>query len=137
LNVLPLLSEIASRGVCIRANGVHLVVSPDKLTYSLITKIQDNKPALIRSLERLRQYADGDDDWQEVVSDPAQFEAFISSVATFEQRQRGEIPAHYTATVYCQTCNKSVPHFSVGADSVKERDWCINGQPAEVTGRTP
>ena len=113
------------------------MVSPDKLTYSLITKIQDNKPALIRSLERLRQYADGDDDWQEVVSDPAQFEAFISSVATFEQRQRGEIPAHYRSTVYCQTCKQDVPHFPVGVTAVGCCVWCLNGQPAAVTGRTP
>ena len=132
MNALPLLSELAGRGVHIRVDGHNLAVSQEKLTDSLITKIQDNKPALIRSLERLRQYADGDDDWQEVVSDPAQFEAFISSVATFEQRQRGEIPAHYTATVYCQTCNKSVPHFPVGVDTVAACVWCLNGQPVGI-----
>ena len=40
---LPLLSELAGRGVRIRVQGRHLAVSQDKLTDSLIGKIQDNK----------------------------------------------------------------------------------------------
>ena len=128
MNALPLLSELAGRGVRIRVDGRHLAVSPDRLTDSLATKIQDNKPALIADLEELRHYADGDDEWQEIVSDPAQFKAYISSFATFEQRQRGEIPSHYTATVHCETCNQDVPHFPVDDDTVGACVWCLNGQ---------
>lgn len=127
MNALPLLSELADRGVRIRVDGRHLAVSPDRLTDSLATKIQDNKPALIADLEKLRQYATDDDEWQEIISDPAQFEAYISSVATFEQRQRGEIPAHYTATVHCETCSQDVPHFPVDDDTVGACVWCMNG----------
>ena len=128
MNALPLLSELAGRGVRVRVDGRHLAVSPDKLTDSLIGKIQDNKPALITDLEKLRHYADGDDEWQKIVSDPAQFKAYISSVATLEQRQRGEIPSHYTATVHCETCNQDVPHFPVDGDTAAACVWCLNGQ---------
>ena len=130
MNALPLLSELAGRGVHIRVDGRHLAVSQGKLTDSLETSIRENKPALIASLTRLRQYATDDDEWQEIVSDPAQFKAYISSVAIFEQRQRGEIPSHYTVTVHCQTCSQVVPHFPVDGDTVGACVWCLNEQPA-------
>lgn len=128
MNALPLLSELADRGVRIRVNGNHLVVSQDKLTDSLETRIQDNKPALIADLEKLRGIAGTD--WQEIVSHPKQLRDFIYSIVTSEARERGEIPAHYTAVVHCQTCNQDVPHFPVGADAVGACVWCLNGQPA-------
>ena len=127
---LPLLLEIAAHGISIRVNGVNLTISRDGLTDSLAVRIRENKPALLASLTRLRQYADGDDDWQEIVSDPTQFEGYISSVVTFEQRQRGEIPSHYTATVHCETCNQDVSHFPVDGDTVGACVWCMNGLTA-------
>ena len=127
---LPLLSEIAAHGISIRVNGDNLTVSRDGLTDSLASRIRENKSALICSLERLRQYADGDDDWQEIVSDPTQFEGYISSVVTFEERQRGEIPSPDTATVHCQNCNQDVPHFPLDINTVMACPWCINGLTA-------
>ena len=132
MNALPLLSELAGRGVHIRVAGRHLAVSQDELTGSFADKIRDNKPALIASLERLRQYATDDDEWQEIVSDPEQLRAFIYSLVTVESRERGEIPPSYTATVHCQSCEKGVPHFPVGADTVEACVWCLNGQPVGI-----
>ena len=131
MSALPLLSELAGRGVHIRVDGHNLAVSQDKLTDSLITKIQDNKPALIADLEKLRGIAGTD--WQEIVSHPEQLRAFIHSFVTTEARKRGEIPAHYTAIIHCQTCSKDVPHFSVGDDAVRACVWCLNGKPALVS----
>ncbi len=131
MNALPLLSELAGRGVRIRVDGHNLAVSQDKLTDSLITKIQDNKPALIADLEKLRGIAGTD--WQEIVSHPEQLRALIHSFVTAEARERGEIPAHYTAVVYCQTCNQDVPHFPVGSETVVACVWCLNGKPVPVS----
>ena len=128
MNALRLLSELAGRGVHIRVDGHNLVVSQDKMTGSLDTRIRENKPALIASLTQLRQYADGDDDWQEVVSHPEQLRAFIYSIVTSEARERGEIPSSYTATVHCQTCRQDVSHFPIDSDTVESCVWCMNGQ---------
>ena len=127
MNGLPLLSELAGRGVCIRVDGHNLAVSQGKLTDSLETSIRESKPALIASLTQLRQYADGDDDWQEIIDHPEQLRAFIRTYVTTEARKRGEIPAHYTAAVHCQTCNQDVPHFPVDGDTVGACIWCMNG----------
>jgi len=135
LSALPLLSELAGRGVCIRVDGHNLVVSQDKMTGSLDTRIRENKPALIASLTRLRQYADGAADWQEIVSHPEQLRVFIYSIVTSEARERGEIPSSYTATVHCQTCNQDVPHFPIDSDTVEACVWCMNGQtPSSLPG---
>ncbi len=128
MSALPLLSEIAGRGVCIRADGHNLVVSQDKMTGSLDTRIRENKPALIASLTRLRQYADGDADWQGNVSHPEQLRAFIYSLVTTETRERGQIPSSYTATVHCQSCHQDVSHFPIDSDTVEACVWCMNGQ---------
>ena len=126
---LSLLSTLAGQGLTVQAAGSELVLSPrDKLTDALRAQIRSHKPALIASLTRLGRYAADDDEWQEIVSDPAQFKAYISSVATLEQRQRGETPSHYTATVHCDTCNQDVPHFPVDGDTVGACVWCLNGQ---------
>ncbi len=125
MSALPLLSEIAGTGVRIRADGRHLAVSPEKLTDSLATRIRENKPALIADLEKLRLAGS---DWQEIVAHPEQLRAFIYSFVTTQARERGEIPAHYTATVHCQNCNQDVPHFPVGDDTVGACVWCLNGQ---------
>ncbi len=126
MSALPLLSEIAGNGVRIRVDGRHLAVSPEKLTDSLATRIRENKPALIADLEKLRRIAGPD--WQEIVAHPEQLRAFIYSFVTTQARERGEIPAHYTETVYCQSCNRDVPHCPVGDDTVGACAWCLNGQ---------
>ena len=133
MSALPLLSELAGQGVRIRVDGIHLAVSQDKLTDSLITKIQNNKPALIADLEKLRDVAGTE--WQEIVSHPEQLRDFIHSFVTAEARVRREIPSHYTAVVYCQTCNQDVPHFPVGVEMVGACVWCMNGQPVPVNSK--
>lgn len=125
---LPLLSEIACQGICIRVDGDNLTVNRDKLTDSLLAKIRDKKPSLIASLERLRSIAG--DDWQEIVKHLDQVRDLIHSVTTVEARARGDIPPHYTATVYCQTCNQDVLHFPVGVTEVACCVWCLNGDRA-------
>ena len=124
---LPLLSEIAAQGISIRVNGDNLTVSRDGLTDSLLVQIRENKPALLASLTRLTRYAADDEEWQEFISDPTQFEGYISSVVAIEQRQHRQIPSHYTATVHCKTCNHDVPHFPVDGDTVGACVWCMNG----------
>ena len=128
---LSLLSTLASQGLSVQVNGSELVLSPrDKLTDTLRAQIRSHKPALLASLTQLRRYAADDEEWQQIVSDPPQFEGYIYSVVTLEQRQRGEIPSHYTATVHCETCNQNVPHFPVDGDTVLACVWCWNGQKA-------
>lgn len=123
MNALPLLSELAGRGVHIRVDGHNLAVSQAKLTNSLITKIQDNKPALIADLEKLRRIAGSD--WEEIAGDPKQLKAFAELLMIEDMRQKGVVPGHYTATTTCKHCGL-VPIWDGCPPEVNGCPWCFN-----------
>lgn len=123
MNALPLLSELAGRGVHIRVDGHNLAVSQAKLTDSLITKIQDNKPALIADLEKLRRIAGSD--WEEIAGDPKQLKAFAELLMIEDMRQKGVVPGHYTSTTTCNQCGP-VPIWEGCPPEVQGCPWCFN-----------
>lgn len=74
------------------------------------------------STEKLRLIAG--DDWAEIEADPVQLAAFKASAEIAAQIQRGEVPAHYTATTVCTHCGP-VPIFEGLPSKVKGCPWCL------------
>jgi hypothetical protein len=64
-------------------------------------------------------------DWPEVERDPALLEVLAAAVATRRMRERGEAPAHYTASTTCAHCGL-VPIFAGTPDRVLSCPWCFN-----------
>lgn len=133
MNGLDLLAEITRQGVRIRVDGSNLAVSPEGLTESIAADIRSHKPALVRSLNYLRDLMG--EDWDEILQSPDQFRAFVDAATICETRAAHLVPSHYTATVYCDNCEQRVPHFPLNVETVGACVWCMNGQvpPADTT----
>ena len=123
MTALALISEFSERGIKVRPNGSHVVVSPkDALTPDLVKRIKVEKPALIRELEKLQREAGND--WDEIANDPAQLKAFAELLMIVEMREKGICPAHYTTTTNCKHCGP-VPIWEGCPPKVQGCPWCL------------
>ena len=68
-------------------------------------------------------------DWLSIKDDAVSLEALAQSVQNRHMRERGEIPAHYTATTVCAGCGV-VPIFEGVGEHIQGCPWCFN----RVTG---
>lgn len=124
MSTLALFSEFSDRGITIRSAGPDVVVSPEKaLTPDLVKRIKEEKPALIRQLEKIRQEAGGD--WEEIANDPEQLKAFAELLMIGDMRSQGICPDHYTFTTTCKHCGP-VPIFEGCPTEVQGCPWCFN-----------
>ena len=124
MSALPLISELANRGIRVRPKGSNVVVSPKKaLTPELRERIKREKPALIRQLEKIRQEAG--EDWEEIANDPEQLKAFCELLMIGDMRSKGTVPDHYTATTTCRRCGP-VPIWPGCPPKVQGCSWCLN-----------
>jgi hypothetical protein len=77
------------------------------------------------SLEELQQAAQ--DDWLTIKADSKVLEAFASALFVKQQRECGEVPAHYTAKTECLQCGEvPVPPSLVNEGTVLGCPWCAN-----------
>jgi hypothetical protein len=60
--------------------------------------------------------------------EPHEHEAAMALLKTIHELERGEIPAHYTATTTCRYCGP-VPIFEGVPDQVLGCPWCFVGGP--------
>jgi len=136
MSTLALFSEFSDRGITIRSAGPDVVVSPEKaLTPDLVKRIKEEKPALIRQLEKIRQEAG--EDWEEIANDPEQLKAFCELLMIGEMRSQGIAPDHYTAKTECTHCGP-VPIFEGVSEKVNGCPWCFNrhkGLPIPKEGK--
>jgi len=124
MSALPLISELAKRGIRVRPKGSNVVVSPEKaLTPELVERIKREKPALIRNLKRVRK--DAGSDWEEIANDPQQLKAYYELLMIGDMRSQGIAPDHYTATAECIRCGL-VPIFEGCPPEVQGCPWCFN-----------
>ena len=124
MSALALISEFSERGIKVRPNGSHVVVShKEALTPELIDRIKSEKPRLLRDLERLRKEAGND--WDEIAADPAQLKAFAELLMIVEMREKGICPDHYTSTTDCKHCGP-VPIWEGCPPKVQHCTWCLN-----------
>ena len=128
MTVMPLIMDLTASGVFVYVNGKKLVLTPAaKLTNDLRLQVRNNKSELMANLIELQQLPEWD--WSTFEVSPARFKAFVEMIMIFEQREQGIVPAHYTASIHCETCAEAVPHFPVDVESVRACVWCLNGQP--------
>ena len=125
VSALPLLIEFSEMGIKVRVDGTDLALIAPKgaLTSSFVSRIKEEKTALLVSLDRIRKKAG--DDWMEVSKDPAQLKAFGDWVAVSDMRERGIVPDHYSATAECRRCGP-VPIFEGCPPEVLGCPWCFN-----------
>ena len=124
MSALALISEFSERGIKVRPNGSHVVVSPkDALTPDLVKRIKVEKTTLIRELEKLQREAGND--WDEIANDPVQLKAFAELLMISEMREQGVAPDHYTATTTCKHCGP-VPIWDGCPPEVSACPWCLN-----------
>lgn len=125
MSALPIISEMSDYGISVRIVGNGLALSAPKgtLTPQLLSKLRSKKPALLRSLQEMREKAGSD--WEEISSDPAKLKAFTELVMILDMRQRGIVPDHYTSTTECNQCGH-VPIFEGCPPLVHGCPWCFN-----------
>ena len=125
MSALPLLIEFWDKGIKVRVDGSELTLTAPRgvITPSLVSRVKDEKPALLVSLDKIREKAG--DDWMEVSNDPAQLKAFADLLAVSEMRERGIVPDHYTATTECKHCGL-VPIFEGCPSKINGCPWCFN-----------
>ncbi len=124
MSTLPLISELADKGIRVRPEGSNVVVSPEKaLTPDLRKRIKREKPALIRELERVRR--DAGSDWDEIANDPEKLKSYFELLMISDMRCKGIAPDHYTSTTTCKHCGP-VPIWNGCPPEVQGCPWCMN-----------
>jgi hypothetical protein len=124
MSALALISEFSELGIKVRPNGQDVAVSPKKaLTPELLERIKQEKPALLRELERVRKEAGRD--WEEIASNPKQLKEFYELLMISEMRSQGIAPDHYTDTTTCKHCGP-VPIWEGCPPEVLGCPWCFN-----------
>ena len=136
MSALPLLIEFSEKGIKVRVEGSDLALSAPKgtLTSSLVSRIKDEKMALLVSLDKIREKVG--DDWEEIVNDPAQLKTFAEMLAIEDMRHRGIVPSHYTSTTKCRHCGP-VPIWEGCPPNILGCPWCFNrvtGLPIPISG---
>ena len=64
-------------------------------------------------------------DWSLIEGNETRLTAFALALLHRRMRERGEIPAHYTAATECAGCGP-VPIFEGAGDSIQGCPWCFN-----------
>ena len=134
MNVAQVLEFVAQADIHLKAEGFHLQIDAPKdiVTPDLLKEIKVNKTDLLFQLDtlikgipitELKRLAG--DDWPELESNQTDLEHFANLIAARHMRERGEIPADYTAFTHCQGCG-TVPIFAGVPESVIGCPWCFN-----------
>ena len=125
MNALSIISELSSKSIRVIVNGSQVTLSAPKgaLTDTLVSKAREAKPALIRSLNAIREKAGTD--WDDVASNPSQLQAFTELLIIEQMREQGIAPDHYTTKTNCRYCG-TVPIFEDCPPQVEGCPWCFN-----------
>ncbi len=125
MSALPILMEFSDKGIKVRVDGTDLALSAPigTLTPTLVSRVKEEKAALLDSLDRIRKMAGSD--WIDVSNDPEQLRAFADLLAIEDMRHRGIAPDHYTSTTECKHCG-GVPIWEGCAPNVLGCPWCFN-----------
>ena len=125
MSALPILMEFSDKGIKVRVDGTDLALSAPigTLTPNLVSRVKEEKPALLDSLARLRKMAGSD--WHDVSNDPAQLKAYAELLMISDMRSEGMAPDHYTAITNCRHCGP-VPIWEGCPPKVLGCPWCLN-----------
>ena len=122
MNTAELLSHIQERGVHLepKANGLYCKARRGVLTKELRELLTQHKGPLLDVLHEMRQMAG--DEWDRLTEPERQ--ALTRAIQIRRMRERGEVPAHYTATTICDHCGP-VPSFPGIGPRVAGCVWCF------------
>lgn len=130
----------------VAAVGGRIWVEGDKLKYTLpedrkdlLEALRNEKPRLLPLLRAIYQACAGleldpirlalgldADDMEALGREPPEtLRAYAEAVAERLQRERGEVPAHYTAVTTCNGCGP-VPIFEGAPAHIAGCPWCWN-----------
>ena len=125
MNTAPILIELSAKGVSVGVEGSELVLKAPKgtLTSFLVSKVKKAKPALMSSLDEIREKIGPE--WEEISKNPAELRAFLNLLAISKMRERGIAPDHYTSTTTCKHCGP-VPIWQGCPPEVLGCPWCFN-----------
>ena len=125
MSALPILMEFSDKGIKVRVDGADLALSAPigALTPALVSRVKEEKPALLDSLAWIRKMAGSD--WHDVSNDPEQLKAFADLLVIEDMRHRGIAPDHYTSITECQHCG-GVPIWDGCPPEVLGCPWCFN-----------
>lgn len=125
MSALPILIEFFNKGIKVRVEGADLALTAPQgsLTAALLSRVKNEKSALLLSLDQIREKAG--EDWSDVANDPTQLKTFADMLAIDEMRHRGVVPDHYTATTKCRHCGP-VPIWEGCPPEVLGCPWCFN-----------
>ena len=148
MNAAELLAEVTQRGGRLLPNGDRLrVEAPEPLPDDLLDRLRAHKPELLALLDpgglaealtaacapvgldpaELRAEFTAKDlaDFAAGTLNPDVLAAWAWAVTIRRMRERGEVPAHYTAVTHCRGCGP-VPIFEGCPDQVEGCPWCFN-----------
>ena len=125
MSALPLLVEFSNKGIKVRVDGSELALTAPKgaLTPTLVSRVRQEKTALLASLEKIREKAGKD--WSEVSENPENLKIFADLLEIEDMRHRGIVPDHYTSTTTCKCCGP-VPIWEGCPSEVLGCPWCLN-----------
>lgn len=128
---VDLIRQAEAEGVRLEAEAGEVFAS-GALTEEMVNRLRAHRGELLIVLTAARygltvgdlQDAAGPD-WPEVKADPALLEPLAHAVSVRRMCERGEVPAHYTATTICAGCGP-VPIFHGVPEQVAGCPWCFN-----------
>ena len=124
MSALTILTELSELGIRVRPKGKNVGVSPQEaLTPDLVERIRNEKPVLLRELERVRREAGSG--WGEIAADPRQLKAFYELLMISDMRSQGVAPDHYSSSTTCKHCGP-VPIWEGCPPEVLGCPWCFN-----------
>ncbi len=122
MNVYGLIERASMRGVALECCHGQLVARPKGvLTEGLRSELVAHKAEILEALQEAERIAGSE--WT-ALSGPERA-ALLRSIEIRRMRERGEVPAHYTATTTCAHCGP-VPIFPGCPLRVQGCPWCLN-----------
>lgn len=149
-----LLFKLRQNGYALQADGDYLSISPaHNLPTELIEKLKQNKQGILSELQREEEARKSSpvsneptpvieqlygftleelkhatqEDWATIKANRRVLETFASALFVKQQRERGEVPAHYTAKTECLQCGEvPISPSLVNGGKVLSCPWCAN-----------
>lgn len=133
MNAAHLIEQVRHAGGTIRADGGKLkLTAPRPLAPDLVETLKAHKAEVLATLIASRYgltladlKAVAGPDWPEVQHNPALLDTLARALTTRRLREKGEVPAHYTAVTVCEHCGP-VPIFQGVPEKVAGCPWCFN-----------
>jgi len=117
MNITQLLNHLKQSGIKLTVKNKKLLIDSAKgqLTLALKTQILQHKTEILERLRyhgltkaELKTHATAQE-WQDIQHNELVLQTFADAVVSNQLRAQGIVPADYTTTTFCMSCQKTVP----------------------------